>query len=100
LEAQALLPGASFAEKQGTFINAKGRVQRFGKAFNPLGDSRPEYWILSSILSALTDQPWPETPEKIFNLMAAEVPAFKGMTWNELGTSGMNLLSTTNPTEK
>jgi hypothetical protein len=32
--------------------------------------------------------------------MAAEVPAFKGMTWNELGTSGMNLLSTTNPTEK
>jgi len=100
LEAQYLLPGASFAEKQGTFINAKGRVQRFGKAFNPAGEARPEYWILSSLLSALTDQPWPETPEEIFNMMAAELPEFNGMTWAKLGTAGMNLLSTTNPTKK
>lgn len=100
LEAQYLLPGASFAEKKGTFINAKGRVQRFGKAFDPTGEARPEYWILSSLLSALTDRPWPKTPEEIFNMMAAELPAFNGMTWAKLGTAGMNLLSTTNPTEK
>ena len=48
----------------------------------------------------VTRRPWPETPEEIFNMMAAELPEFNGMTWAKLGTAGMNLLSTTNPTKK
>lgn len=99
LDAQVLLPGASFAEKQGTFINAKGRVQRFGKAFDPLGNAKPEHWIFSRILSKMTDQAWPEEAADIFNKMATEVPAFQGLTWEKLGSTGMNL-STTNSTEK
>lgn len=98
LLAQYLLPGVSFAEKQGTFINAKGRVQRFGKAFDPLGNARPECWIFSRLLSDLTGESWPETASALFNKMAAELPAFQSMTWDKLGSIGMNLSSTTNST--
>ena len=98
-EAQYLLPGASFAEKQGTFINAQGRVQRFGKAFSPIGDARPEYWILANILTKITQESWPLTPEGIFNKITATTPGFENMTWELLGTVGMDIVSTANTTE-
>src|SRR4030043_441359 len=40
--AQVILPGASFAEKDGTFTNMERRVQRVRKAIPPVGDSSPD----------------------------------------------------------
>src|SRR4030066_1447352 len=47
--AQVILPGASFAEKDGTFTNMERRVQRVRKAIPPTGNSRPD-WKISSAL--------------------------------------------------
>jgi formate dehydrogenase alpha subunit len=47
--ADVLLPGVSFAEKTGTFTNTERRVQMVNKAIEPLGDSRPDWWITSEI---------------------------------------------------
>src|SRR5574341_1634169 len=47
--ADVLLPGVSFAEKTGTFTNTERRVQMVCKAIQPLGDSRPDWWITSEI---------------------------------------------------
>ncbi|MFO7773055.1 MAG: formate dehydrogenase subunit alpha [Dehalococcoidia bacterium] len=44
--ANVVLPAASFAEKNGTFTNFEGRVQRVQKAIAPLGKSLPDWEII------------------------------------------------------
>ncbi len=86
--AHYLLPGCAHAEKRGTFTNAKGRVQKFMKAVEPPGDARPEWEFLHELVFNVTGQDGFVTIEGLFNEMAKEVPAFKGLTWAGLGDSG------------
>jgi formate dehydrogenase alpha subunit len=44
--ANVVLPAASFAEREGTFTNFEGRVQRVQKAIAPLGESLPDWEII------------------------------------------------------
>jgi formate dehydrogenase alpha subunit len=44
--ANVVLPAASFAEKDGTFTNFEGRVQRVQKAIAPLSESLPDWEII------------------------------------------------------
>jgi NADH-quinone oxidoreductase subunit G len=89
--AHFLLPGCAHAEKRGTFVNVKGRLQRFWKAVEPPGDARPEVEFLSEWVVAVTGQPVPETLEGLFNQMAGEVPTFRGLTWADLGDQGVTV---------
>ncbi len=43
--ADVILPGRSYAEKEGTFSNTERRVQRVRKAVEIEGDTKPETWI-------------------------------------------------------
>jgi predicted molibdopterin-dependent oxidoreductase YjgC len=47
--AHVVLPACTFAEKEGTFIDAWGRVQQIKKAVSPVGDSRPDWQIIAGI---------------------------------------------------
>ena len=47
--ANVILPGASFAEKTGTFTNTERRVQMVRQAIAPVGDSLPDWQIISSL---------------------------------------------------
>ncbi len=47
--ADVLLPGASFAEKTGTFTNTERRVQLVNQVIDPLGDARPDWQITAEI---------------------------------------------------
>jgi predicted molibdopterin-dependent oxidoreductase YjgC len=47
--AQVILPGVSFAEKDGTFTSMERRVQRVRKAIDPVGDSRPDWKIFCDL---------------------------------------------------
>ncbi len=51
--ADAVLPAATFAEVSGTFINAEGRIQKFKRVIEPIGQSRPDWWIISSLAERL-----------------------------------------------
>jgi formate dehydrogenase alpha subunit len=44
--ANVVLPAASFAEKEGTFTNFEGRVNRVRKAIEPVGESLPDWEII------------------------------------------------------
>jgi formate dehydrogenase alpha subunit len=44
--ANVVLPAASFAEKDGTFTNFEGRIQKVQKAIPPLGESLPDWEII------------------------------------------------------
>ncbi len=89
--AHYLLPGCAHAEKRGTFTNGKGRVQKFMKAVEPHGDARPEWEFLHELVLNVTGQDGYSSIEGLFNLMAQEVPAFKGLTWSGLGDTGVTV---------
>jgi NADH-quinone oxidoreductase subunit G len=86
--AHYLLPGCAHAEKRGSFVNIKGRVQRFMQNIQPKGNARAEWEILHELTLGVTGQNGFVSIEGLFNQMAAEVPAFKGMTWAGLGDLG------------
>ena len=46
-------PGAGFAEKRGSMVNDKGRIQRLNRATQPPGQARDDWEILSDLLRAL-----------------------------------------------
>jgi NADH-quinone oxidoreductase subunit G len=86
--AHYLLPGCAPAEKRGSFTNGKGRVQRFLKAIEPRGDARAEWEFVHELVFNVTGQNGFISIEGLFNQMAAEVPAFNGLTWATLGNVG------------
>jgi len=51
-KADVILPAPAYTEKDGTYVNLEGRVQRTRAAVAPLGDAKPE-WIIFSELSKL-----------------------------------------------
>ena len=89
--AHYVLPGCAHAEKRGSFVNGKGRVQKFMKAVEPRGDARPEWEFLHELVSNVTAQNGFSTIEGLFNQMAREVPAFNGLTWAALGDLGVTI---------
>ncbi len=54
--AHVVLPACSYAEKDGTFTNSEGHVQSVRAAIDPVGESRPDWEILSA-LSVLMGYP-------------------------------------------
>lgn len=51
--AHLVLPSAIYAEKEGTFTNFEGRVQRIHAALEPWGEAKPEWEILSLLAAKL-----------------------------------------------
>jgi NADH-quinone oxidoreductase subunit G len=94
--ATAVLPGAGFAEKRGSMVNVKGRIQRLNRATQPPGQARDDWEILSDLLRALGAEA-PQTLEGIFKEISAAVPAFEGLTVAKLGEGGIPLETTTAP---
>ncbi len=87
--ADVVLPAASYAEKDGTFTNFEGRVQRIRKALEPLGDSLPTWDTLLNLggLLGLTFKYL--RPEHIFDDLAKENAAFKDMNYKKIGHTGL-----------
>jgi formate dehydrogenase major subunit len=89
--AHILLPAAAWAEKDGTFTNFAGRVQRIGKAVEPLGDARPEWLILKRLGKALgVSVPYLDASD-VFAAIGQSVPAFSGLNYETVGDAGAML---------
>ncbi|MCK5709559.1 MAG: molybdopterin-dependent oxidoreductase, partial [Deltaproteobacteria bacterium] len=54
--ANAILPGASAYEKEGTFTNDRGRVQRVKQVIEPPGTAKPDWEILTLLGRRLQEQ--------------------------------------------
>ena len=75
-QADLVLPGASYAEKHGTYVNTEGRVQRGEKATFPPGEAREDWAILRAV-SELTGKPLPfDSFGDLHRAMVAEYPQF------------------------
>ena len=95
--ADVILPGASWAEKDGTFTNTDRRVQRVRKVFEPFGQARGDWQIVSEIAKRLEQKLgraetafWDyEHPSEILAEMGRLVPAYAGITYDRLEGDGL-----------
>lgn len=73
--ADVILPGATYAEKAGTYVNLEGRVQRGEKAVFAPGDAREDWTILRALSEKLGKTLPFDSFEQLRAAMAADVPA-------------------------
>lgn len=87
--ADVFLPSSCYAEKNGTFTNTERRVQRVRKAVEPPGQCREDWQIILDLATRL-GYPMPFTsPEEVFEEMRTVMPQYAGMTYERLGTVGL-----------
>jgi NADH-quinone oxidoreductase subunit G len=89
--AHYVLPGATFAEKRGTFINAKNRLQRLNAAIPSPGIARPEWQTLAALLNELGVDGSYLTIEDVFADMARKLAPLAGLNLSKIGDLGVEL---------
>ena len=91
--ATVVLPGAAWAEKDGTMTNVDGRVQRLRAVVRPPGAARPEARWLAELLARCggEDLTAATSPAALFRALAAGCPAFAGLTLAAVGDLGAPL---------
>ena len=89
--AHYLMPGCAHAEKRGSFVNGKGRVQKFMKAVEPPGQARPEIEFLQEIVLDVAGKNGSHSLEGLFNNMASVWAPLTGITWAALGDAGKDV---------
>jgi predicted molibdopterin-dependent oxidoreductase YjgC len=87
--ADVVLPGASFAEKTGTFANTERRIQLAHKAMDPPGQARADWDILVD-LSNRTGLKTPfADPEEVMREISQVAPAWAGVSYDRLVGPGL-----------
>ena len=52
-DADVIFPCVNLAETEGTYINMEGRIQQVRKAIEPVGQSKPDWWIICELAKRL-----------------------------------------------
>ncbi|KJF16595.1 formate dehydrogenase subunit alpha [Acidithrix ferrooxidans] len=82
--ADVILPASPSLEKEGTFTNTERRIQRLYQALEPLGESRPDWKIITSIGNALGANWSYGSPEEIMDEASRCAEIFVGVTYGAL----------------
>jgi len=89
LQADVILPGASFLEKSGTFTNGERRVQAVRQVVEPIEGVKVDGQILVDIMNRMGyAQPDYEAATMLDEINQI-VPFFAGITWDRLGDNGL-----------
>ena len=87
--AHVVLPGASWAEKEGTFSNTDRRVQLIRKAVEPPGEARPDWEIIRDIAKKMGGKGFDfNSPSAVFDEMTKLTPICAGMSYARLAKNG------------
>ncbi|HBO39428.1 MAG TPA: formate dehydrogenase subunit alpha [Pasteurellaceae bacterium] len=84
LLADVVLPGRSYAEKDGTFSNTERRVQRVRTAVTLPGNSRLDTDIICELMRRMGYNQPSLTASEIFDEMASLTPSFHGISYARL----------------
>jgi formate dehydrogenase alpha subunit len=88
--ADVVLPAASFAEKDGTFTNTERRVQRIRKAIDPIGESKPDWWITCQLGQKMGKAGFTFSyVSRIMDEIASLTPAYHGISYNRLDNGSL-----------
>ncbi len=87
--ADLVLPAASLFETDGTVTNTERRVQLVRKVLDPVGNSKPDWEILTELLHHFGIKGSYDSIEDVFNEIREVVPQYRGITYNRLKKGGI-----------
>jgi formate dehydrogenase alpha subunit len=87
--AQIVLPGTSFAEKDGTFTNTERRVLLVRQACKPVGESRPDWQIVADLSTRVGYPMKYNNAQEIFEELRKVTPSYAGMNYSRLEAAGL-----------
>ena len=89
--AHVVLPAMHFGEKEGTYTNRKGRLQKLNAALIAPEGALPDSEIFARLLELAGEQNGYGTPGQIFAALAREIPAYNKLTYDSIGAQGIEL---------
>jgi NADH-quinone oxidoreductase subunit G len=91
-QATVVLPGSGFAEKRGSMINGKGRLQRLNRAIRSPGQARDDWEIIRDIIQAIgSESNGVYLIEDVFKQIAQAIPEMNGLSLSKIGDQGVPL---------
>ncbi|MFD1361544.1 formate dehydrogenase subunit alpha [Lentibacillus salinarum] len=82
--ADVILPAVPSLEKEGTFTNTERRFQRLYKALDPVGESRPDWAIITDLAGRMGYKWEYDSPSDIMDESASLAPLFAGVSYDRL----------------
>ena len=86
--ADVVLPATSYMEKEGTYTNTDRRVQIGRKVLDAPGEAREDWKIICDISTRIGFPMDYGSPREVFEEMAAIMPNYAGLSYDNLGPSG------------
>ena len=87
--ADVVLPGTSYAEKDGTFTNTGRRIQLVRQAVEPVGESRPDWKIVCELSKSMGHPMSYASSAEIMEEISGVTPIYGGVHFDRLGTTGL-----------
>ena len=87
--ADVVLPGCSFAEKDGTFTNTERRIQLIRKAIKPIGNSKPDWEIICELSKRMGYEMNYSHPREIMDEISSLTPIYGGIKYYRLENGGL-----------
>jgi formate dehydrogenase major subunit len=86
--ADVVLPGSSFAEKEGTVVNTDRHIQHMDQALDPPGDARRDLDILIDLSRRLGLRTDHAGPGEVMDEIARVTPSWRGVSYAKLAREG------------
>lgn len=78
--ASVVLPASSFAEKDGSFTNFEGKINKIRKGIKPIGESRPDWEIILNIAEMMKSPFQYSRLEHVMSEIEESIPGYEGYT--------------------
>jgi len=88
--ADVTLPGRLHSEKDATYTNKSGRVQRVNTAIRAFHKTRPDWMILCGLMELLDVDNKADSAEAVFQELSENEKGFQGLQWESIGGDGIN----------
>ncbi len=83
--ADVVLPATAFGETDGVQTNTERRVQRLRQAVPPVGEAKPDWWIVSEIAKRMGLPGFAyESAKEVFNELCEVSPTYAGLDWDRI----------------
>ena len=86
--ADVVLPAVAWAEKEGSFTNTERRVQWFDRAVDPVGEAKPDLWIINQLGKRLGLELGGDDAKMVMSEINQMVPAYGGITSKRASQKG------------
>ena len=88
--ADVTLPGRLHSEKDATYTNKAGRVQRVNTAIRAFHKTRPDWMVLCGLMELLDVDNKADSAEAVFQELSENEKGFEGLQWESIGSDGIN----------